>query len=187
MFAHPLHYRLYHLHQPVARALAQKLNLTKYNKLLDVGGGSGVMSMALVKKFPHLSATVLDLENVCRAADKIIKQQGLSDRINTQIGDMNKSLPKGYDVIMFCDTDFGKNLLNKAYKILPEGGLLILIDYFASEDLTEPFLRLMWQLRSNRFWFMTRKEVKQMVKKSGFKSVTMSHIYDESWMITGQK
>ena len=178
---------LYHLHQPVAQALAQKLNLTKYNNILDVGGGSGVMSMALVKRFPHLRATVLDLENVCRAARQLIKEQGLTKKIKTLTGDMNKDLPDGHDIIMFCDSDFGKKLLSKAYKILPAGGLLIYVDYLSSEDLTEPFIRLMWQLRSNQFWLVTRQEVKQMVQKAGFKNVKMKNIGDESTMITGQK
>jgi len=179
---------LYHLHQTVAKALAENVNLRKYNKVLDVGGGSGVMSMALVKRFPHLIAAVLDLENVCRAARELIKEQGLSKKIKTLTGDMNKDLPDGYDIIMLCDTDNPDlDSLTRIYNKLPDGGLLILVDYFASEDLTAPFLRLMWQLRSNRFWLMTRKEAKQIVKMAGFRNIRMKNIFDESWMIIGQK
>jgi len=179
---------LYHLHQPVAKALAENLNLAKYKKVLDVGGGSGVMSIALAKKYSHIKATILDIKNVCRAADTIIKQQNLSNRINTKIGDMNKNMPKGYDIIMFCDTsNLDANILKKAYNNLPSGGLLILVDYFSSEDLTEPFTRLMWQLRSGDFWLITRQEAKQMVQKARFKNIRMKNIFDESWMISGKK
>lgn len=179
---------LYHLHQPVAKALAQNLNLGKQKNILDIGGGSGVMSIALAKKFRHIKATILDIKNVCRATDKIIKQQKLSDRISTQIGDINKNLPKGYDVLMFCDTGIlDSKILKKAYKNLPGGGLLILVDYFSSEDLTEPFTRLMWQLCSDEYWLITRQEAKQMTKKAGFKNIRMKNISGESWMITGIK
>lgn len=179
---------LYHLHQPVAKKLADNVNLGKYKNILDVGGGSGVMSIALTKKFRQIKATILDIKNVCRATDKIIKQQKLSGRIRTQIGDMNKNLPKGYDVLMFCDTGIlDIRLLKRAYNNLPSGGLLILVDYFSSEDLTEPMTRLMWQLHSDEFWLITRQEAKQMTKKAGFRNIRMKKIFGESWMITGVK
>lgn len=179
---------LFYFHQPVAKALARHVDLRRYKKVLDVGGGSGVMSMALVKKFPHLMATVLDFEPVCRVANRIIKKQGLSKQVKTFPGDMNDEFPAGHDIIMFCDVGrIDTSILKKTYNILPDGGLLILADSFASEDLTDPFGRLMWQLRSDASWLTTRKEAVKMVRQSGFKSVRLRHIYGESWLITGHK
>jgi len=179
---------LYHYHQPDAEALARNVDLGRYKTLLDVGGGSGVMSMALVRRFPELNATILDIDTVCRAAKGIIRENGLSKRVKTVIGDMAKKIPDGYDVIMLCDSG-GHNpeVLKMVYDALPAGGMLILVDSFSSEDLTVPYTRLMWQLRSRKFWLTTIKEVEKTVKKCGFKSVRRRHIYGESWLITGRK
>ena len=71
--------------------------------LLDVGGGSGVMSIALAKKNPQLRATILDIEPVCKVAAGIIRRAGLGKRVRTLAGNIHDRLPAGYDVIMMCD------------------------------------------------------------------------------------
>jgi len=43
-------YLLYHLHKPNAAALADSLDLSGCRNLLDIGGGSGVASIALVRE-----------------------------------------------------------------------------------------------------------------------------------------
>lgn len=55
---------LFYLHQPDAEALARYLDLSDRRAVLDVGGGSGVMSIALAKRNPHLKACILDIEPV---------------------------------------------------------------------------------------------------------------------------
>ena len=51
---------LYELHQPLAEALAGFLDLGGAATLMDLGGGSGVISHALVRRHPGLTATVVD-------------------------------------------------------------------------------------------------------------------------------
>jgi cyclopropane fatty-acyl-phospholipid synthase-like methyltransferase len=178
---------LYYHHLPESRALTAKLDLGGRRRLLDVGGGSGVMSIALARKYPKLKATVFDIEPVCRVARQIIRREKMSRRVDTLAGDMTKSLPEGYDVVMFCDSYSSEDNLSRAYRSLPEGGLLVVADMFSSEDYTEPFLRLMWQLRSDRAWLETRKEALEKVKKCGFRSVKMRKLHGDFWLITGVK
>jgi len=72
---------LFHVHQEDAEALAKCLDLSKHRAVLDVGGGSGVMSIALVRKNPGLRACVLDFEMVCDTAAENIQRAGLSQRV----------------------------------------------------------------------------------------------------------
>ena len=53
-WAHDFTNMLFYFHRPDAGALAKNLDLRGYKNLLDVGGGSGVMSMALVQKYKNL-------------------------------------------------------------------------------------------------------------------------------------
>ena len=187
-WAHDFTHMLYHDHIPHAKALAKNLDLSGYQSVLDVGGGSGVMSMALVRKYKHLKACVLDIEPVINVARKIISKEKLTKRINTIVGDMTRQIPAGHDVVMFCDAELGGvKTLKMAYNSLPEGGMVVLVDDFSSNDLTMPLYRLMWQLRSNSFWIRNKHQMSGMLRESGFKAVKSRRIYKDTWLLNGRK
>jgi len=187
-WAYDFTYMLYYDHLPHAKALAQSLDLSKFHSVLDVGGGSGVMSMALVRKYRHLKACVMDIEPVVRVAKKIIRKEKLTKRIDTLVGDHNKHIPDGYDVMMFCDAEIGDgSTLMLAYDSLPKGGLVALVEDFSSDDWTVPLYRLMWQLRSNSFWLKNWRQMAEMLRKYGFTGVRSRRIYRDTWLITGRK
>jgi SAM-dependent methyltransferase len=179
---------LYYAHQPDADALAKYLDLAGYRSLLDAGGGSGVMSISLVKRNPQLKACVLDIEPVCRIAREIIKKEGLSSRIKTRTGDIHKRLPTGYDVIMLCDIGpVHSNLLKMVYQSLPHHGLIVLVDRFFSEDRTEPLDRLLTQFLTSPFGTQTRQQVISELRLTGFKAMKRRRIYQDIWSIMGLK
>jgi len=179
---------LYHYHQEDAEALAEYLDLSKFNSVLDVGGGSGVMSIALVKNNPHLRACILDIEPVCQIARQNIKKAGLSRRISTISGDMRKELPSGYDVVVCCDIGpISKHLLRMAYQRLPYDGLIALVDRFLSEDMTEPLDRIMNNLAGSSFGMETKGEMVEMLSTCGFKNIESHKFYKHVWVITGRK
>jgi predicted TPR repeat methyltransferase len=187
-WAHDFTHMLYHHHLPHAKALAKNLDLSKHDLVLDVGGGSGVMSIPLVRKYKHLRACVMDIESVIRVTRKIIRREKLTRRIDTLVGDHDKHIPAGYDVMMFCDAELGDgSVLTRAYDSLPEGGLVVLVEDFSSDDLTTPLYRLMWQLRSNSFWLKTRRWITTTLQRSGFRAIKGRRIYGDTWMITGRK
>jgi len=74
-------YALYDIDKPDAKIPANNLDLSSYRSLLDVGGGSGVMSFALVRAYPRLKACILDFKFVCDAAKEIIRKERLSRRV----------------------------------------------------------------------------------------------------------
>lgn len=179
---------LFHFHQGDAEALANHLDLSKHRAVLDLGGGSGVMSIALAKKNPHLRASILDLAVVCKIADGNIKRAGLSSRVTTMAGDITHKLPAGYDVIMFCDIGpLPKQLLRNACRSLPEGGLVVAVDRYLSEDRTSPLDRVMAPLAGSGFPRETTAEMVAELKSCGFRKVTARNIYKDLWCLTGTK
>ena len=187
-FAHDLTHMFYDYHRPHAKALAANLDLSNYHSVLDVGGGSGVMLMPLVKKYKHLKTCVLDIEAVIRVTRKIIRREKLAGRIDTMVGDIHKHIPGGYDVVLFCDAEIGDGTtLKLAYDTMPDGGLVALVEDFSSDDWTVPLYRLMWQLRSNSQWLKNWKQIIDMLRNCGFVAVRKRKIYEETWLITGRK
>jgi predicted nicotinamide N-methyase len=179
---------LFHFHKSDAEALAKWLDLSNRRAVLDVGGGSGVMSIALAKKNPHLQAVVMDIAPVCRVAEGNIRRAGLSKRIRTLPGDIRGSLPEGFDVILICDIGVvTKTLLTNAFQSLPSNGSIVLVDRYLSNDRTQPLDRVVAQFVGSSFPLTTAAEMKEAVKSCGFRYVKASKVYRVLWFITGVK
>jgi predicted O-methyltransferase YrrM len=179
---------LFNLHQPEAEALAKYLDLSQHRALLDVGGGSGVMTIALAKKNPHLRATILDIKPVCSIAARNIRRAGLARRVKTLPDDIHGDLPEDHDVIMMCDIGpISQRLLSSVHKSLAKGGLVVVVDRFLSEDGTQPLDRLVEHFAGSSFGVTTWKEMVQAVEICGFQQVKAEKIYRDVWCITGVK
>jgi hypothetical protein len=70
----------------VAKAVA--VETAEPRSLLDVAGGHGEFSMALCRRHPTLSATVVDLPGSARIGEEIVAGAGMSDRVRHLAGDM---------------------------------------------------------------------------------------------------
>jgi predicted O-methyltransferase YrrM len=179
---------LFHYHRDDAEALAKCLDLSKYRAVLDVGGGSGVMSIALARRNPRLRACVLDLATVCNIAAGNIRRAGLSRCIQTMPGDIRHRFPAGYDVIMFCDIGaLAKRLLRNAYRSLPPGGLVVAVDRYLSDDGTKPLDRLVAHFVSSSFGLATRSDMVAAARSCGFQAVKARNVHRDLWCITGTK
>lgn len=179
---------LFHLHQPDAKALANYLDLSHHHSLLDACGGSGVMSIALARKNPHLRICLLDIPAVCRIAARNVKRAGLSRRVRTQTGDIRQPLPRGYDVIMFCDIgDVSPELLANAFNALPPGGLVVLADRYLSDDATRPLDCLLGRFVGSAIGRARKADIVSALRSCGFQKVKAGNVYQDVWFITGLK
>jgi 16S rRNA G1207 methylase RsmC len=179
---------LFRLHQGDAETLAARLDLSRHCAVLDVGGGSGVMSIALAKKNPHLRACILDIAPVCEIAARNARRAGLTRRIRTLAGDIREALPEGYDVVLLCDIGaVPEQLLENAFRSLPAGGLVVLVDRFLSDDGTRPLDRLVAHFTGSSFGLARRRDMVQAVRSAGFRAVQSKKIRPDLWLITGVK
>lgn len=131
---------LYELHLPLAEALADSLDMTGVDRLMDVGGGSGVMSMALLRLCPHMTAVVVDIANVCAAGRELAAESPVAERIRYHAADFcHDELPSGFDMILECDVgDYSEALLRKLWTSLNPGARLVIVDHFAPEPGIAP-------------------------------------------------
>ncbi|HVP53782.1 MAG TPA: methyltransferase [Candidatus Eisenbacteria bacterium] len=179
---------LFHFHHDDADALAKHLHLSQHRALLDAGGGSGVMSIALARANPHLRACLLDIAPVCRIAAGNIRRAGLSRRINTLSGDLEDKLPTGYDVILFCDIGaVSEQLLQNAYNSLPPGGLIVAVDRYLSDDGTKPLDRLVGSFAGSAVQLATRSDMVARLRSCGFQAVKARKVWRDLWCVTGRK
>ncbi len=131
----------------VAPVLAANLPLPGVTRLVDVGGGTGVYSLALLRANPQLHAVVWDRPEVLRIAAEFAAGAGAgwADRLELQAGDFfTDPFPTGADAILFSnilhDWDVAecRRLLSRAAAALPVGGRVLVHDVFLDDDLGGP-------------------------------------------------
>jgi hypothetical protein len=179
---------LYDANKPDAKILANNIDLSKYRSLLDVGGGSGVMSMALARKYPKLKACVMDFEYVCAEANKIIRKERMSRQVKTIAGNMNKKIPSGFDVIMFWEIgQIDTRVMKMAYEKLPRGGMIVRSCRVATISKKLSPTRFLFSYLSVRPKGQKKKEKMQSLREAGFKSLKYRSIGHGLGLITGYK
>jgi ubiquinone/menaquinone biosynthesis C-methylase UbiE len=129
----------------VAPHLAAKVDLSQAKCLLDVGGGTGIYSIALLQKYPKLRAIVLDRPEVLHVAEEMSLQSGAADRLELLPGDMFADAPpRDCDVVLLSnilhdwDVTQCRELIDRCAAVLPGGGRLLIHDVFLNDALDGP-------------------------------------------------
>jgi len=99
-----------------------------FRKMLDLGGGPGLIGMAVVASHPSMKGVIFDLPPVVNVAKTFIKEYGMEDRMEVLGGDFNRDpIGEGYDLVLACscleaakDID---SIVKKVYDALNTGGV----------------------------------------------------------------
>ncbi|GAA4832504.1 methyltransferase [Saccharopolyspora rosea] len=121
--------------------LVSKTDLTGVQRVLDVGGGDGINSIALAEANPRVRFTVLDLPGATAIARERISAAGMDDRITVAEFDMfAEPFPTGYDCVLFANQlviwspEQNLALLRKAHDALAPGGRVLVFNAMSDED-----------------------------------------------------
>lgn len=168
---------LFEVHQYLGTELAEAVDLANAHRLMDLGGNSGVVSMALLRKYPDLTATIVDLENVCLVGREIVEENGLADRLSYHPAEFfDDDFPSGFDVILQCDVSiFEMSLFNKLWSSLNPNGRLIMVNHFSPAENVPPAKRLEWSfldsLEDPEFSIPTIAQVRERLARAGFRTL----------------
>jgi predicted O-methyltransferase YrrM len=133
-------------------AFASKFDFSRFQTLCDVGGATGLLSIEVARRHPHLRCISFDLPPVEPIAQKHIAAAGLSGRIATVSGDFFKDpLPKADIITMGMilhdwNLEKKKHLIRAAYEALPPGGALVAIEALIDDARRENVFGLLMSL-----------------------------------------
>ncbi|WP_216216099.1 methyltransferase [Amycolatopsis aidingensis] len=128
-----------------AAALAANTDLGGRRRLLDIGGGTGSWSLAVVREHPQITATVFELPQVAGIARQRIAEQGMSGRIEVVPGDvLTGDLPTGHDCCLLANVvhcfspEDNRRLLARVRGAVSQGARLLIPDHWTDPTHTEP-------------------------------------------------
>lgn len=124
-----------------AAGVGEVIELPPGGRLLDVGGGSGALSIAIARAHADARCTVLDLPVVCELTRRYAAEAGVGDRVDAIPGDMfGEPLPTGYDAVLLSQIlhdwtpEGGAKLLASAFDALPAGGRVWIHEKLVDDD-----------------------------------------------------
>lgn len=127
------------------KMLANKFDFSARQNLLDVGGGSGGVAIALLEKFPQLRATIVEQANVAPVTQRIVGESATAERARVVAANaISDSIEGEYDcailslVIQMLSADEARQLLQNIGRVLVSGGALYIIGWVLDEARITP-------------------------------------------------
>ncbi|MBP7736928.1 MAG: methyltransferase domain-containing protein [Spirochaetes bacterium] len=193
-FIEAMHFRA----RKSADRLISHIDLTGIERVLDVGGGSGVYSMAFAAAKPGLRSVVFDLPKVTELTRKYVDAAGLSDRISTMDGDYNSDdFGTGYDLVFMSaivhinSYDENAALVAKAFRSLNPGGAIVIQDHLMEDDRTAPARGALFALNmlvnTQKGDTYTEHEMRQWLEAAGCVAIQRIPTGMENDLMIGKK
>ncbi|MDO8433081.1 MAG: methyltransferase [Candidatus Binatus sp.] len=130
-----------------ATYVAERLDLSEFPIIADLGGGPGTYVAAMLRRWPHLRAAIFDLPATLEVARQIIaeREPDLAPRIDLIPLNYRKvELPGRCSAIFMSniihseDEATNADLMRKCFRALNSGGIAVVKDHIMNEELTEP-------------------------------------------------
>ena len=161
VYAEPQHLRsfvqgMHNLTVAAAEEVASAFDLSSYECLMDVGGGSGGLAIAAAKRYPKLRGIIFELPAVCAVAQDYLSQHGVADRVRTHAGDFFEpgAMPTEADVIALgwvlhdWPAERCRVILRHCHEALKPGGAVLVCEKLLDEARTGPLQATLMDLHS---------------------------------------
>ena len=128
----------------VAPRLVEAAPLRTARRLVDVGGGSGLYGIAYAARHPELDVVIYDRPEVLPVAAENAEKYGVSQQVDTLVGDMFADPIPQADAILLSnvlhdwDVPECREIVRKCVAALEPGGVLLVHDVFLNDAWDGP-------------------------------------------------
>jgi SAM-dependent methyltransferase len=127
------------------RELATTQDFSTARSLVDVGGGSGGLAIAMTEAWPDLRATVADLPSVVPITERFVREAGAGERVRVVAADVVAEPPPGtYDVavlravIQVLGPEEARRTIRNVAAALEPGGRIYIIGRILDDSRITP-------------------------------------------------
>lgn len=130
--------------QRMAKIVANLPEFPLLGKMLDLGGGPGIIGIAIVGAHPSMKGVIFDRPAVAEVAESFIKEYKMENRIEVLSGDFkHDSIGDGYDLIWASSVlnfvqDNIDPFMKKIFDALNPGGVFISCHDGLNRERTKP-------------------------------------------------
>jgi predicted TPR repeat methyltransferase len=130
--------------QTAVKIVSNLPEFSSFQKMLDLGGGPGIIGMAIVDSHPNMKGVVFDLPPVVKMAESFIREYKMTDRMSVLGGDFNKDfIGEGYDLIFSSNAlQFAQDIDTVTKKIYnglnPNGVFVSIFGFGQTQEQTKP-------------------------------------------------
>ena len=130
--------------QQVAEIISNLPEFPSFRKMLDLGGGPGLIGIAAVAAHPNMLGVIFDRPAIVRVAKDYIREYGMGDLVDVLGGDyFQDSLGDGYDLVLASDNIYyGKDeldsIMEKIFDALNPAGVFISFHGGLTHERTKP-------------------------------------------------
>ncbi len=169
----------------LSQEVAGAYDLSPFQRLLDIGGGSGTYTIAFLKKNSRLKSVLFDLESVIPMAKHRLGEEGVLDRVELVPGDFYKDeLPKGCDLALLSaiihqnGPEENLQLYQKIHRALVPGGTILIRDHIMDQSRTQPPMGAMFAVNmlanTRNGDTYTFEEIRDALGKAGFEPARLA-------------
>lgn len=180
-----------------AELLASYLDLKSGRRFLDLGGGPGVYTAALLKRQPGTRAVLMDLAPVLELAGEILQDYGVAGRVELLPGDFTRDDlgEEEYDLVLLSnvvhiyDAATNEDLFRRVWRALRPGGQIAVHDYVLAENPAPEAalfdLNMLVGTVAGRVYGV--EEMESWLKGAGFREMTYYPLTAGSGLLVGRK
>lgn len=163
--------------------LLPALDLSGCRRMIEIGGNTGVLSEALVARYPGLSAAIIDLPAVCALGEERMRARLHAGRVRFVPGDaFTRPWPGPVDAVVFKSVlhdwpdDRMQQLLTRAVRHLTPGGRIVICERGPVSEAEGPLP--FWMLANLVFapFYRNPLEYEHLLKRLGLTCLPLRHV-----------
>lgn len=181
-----------------APELVKMIDLSNVETILDLGCGTGAISMELIKQNPLIHLTLFDYPCIIERTHQHIERKSLGSQISVLKGDITKDdFGKGYDMVLISQVLHrfsvweNLNTLRKVFDALNPGGTVVIHEYLLSESRDKPALAALFSLNmlvtTDTGDVITETDGWLLLRESMFSDIKTEETSFGTYLIIGKK
>ncbi|MGO8757376.1 MAG: methyltransferase [Terracidiphilus sp.] len=180
-----------------APLVVRALGTDNVRRILDLGGGSGIYSIAFAQANREIKCEILDLSEVVPLTTDYVRRAGVESQVSIRAGDMlHDDLGRGFDIVllnaichMFSEEQ-NRQLFRRARAALAPNGRLVVQDFILDPDRTGPLHAVLFSINmlvgTGSGASYREKEYFEWMRDAGFADVRRIELPGPSDLIVGR-
>ncbi len=118
----------------IGRLVAQAYDFSRFESVIDVGGGYGALLVGLLETYPDLQGSVFELAGVAEPGRHYIAEHGLAERVQFVAGSFFEAAPPAADCLLLkyilhdWDDERSRLILANCREAIGENGVILLVE-----------------------------------------------------------